>query len=105
MDFYVVYATAKDDEEAERIAEQLLKEHLVACANMFPIRSFYWWKGEIQGDSEVALIMKTQKKHIESITSKVKQMHSYEVPCIEFIPIEDGNPEFLKWIQDETTIA
>lgn len=105
MNFYIVYVTAKDEEEGERIANRLLNERLIACTNMFPIKSSYWWKGEIVTDSEVALVMKTQKKHLTSITSKVKELHSYEVPCIEFIPIEDGNPEYLKWIEDETTTA
>jgi periplasmic divalent cation tolerance protein len=105
MNFYIVYVTAKDEEEGERIANRLLEERLIACANMFPIKSSYWWKGKIEKDNEIALIMKTQKKHIANITSKVKELHSYEVPCIEFIPIKGGNPEFLKWIEDETTVS
>lgn len=98
----MVYVTCRDFEEASTISMNLLEKHLVACANIFPIRSLYSWKGKIEDDSEVAIIMKTQKKHQKKIISEIKSLHSYEVPCIEFLPISTGNPEYLKWVLDET---
>lgn len=103
MDFFVVYVTAKDEEEAKKIANHLLAKRLIACANMFNIKSLYWWKGKIENDDEVVLIMKTQKEHKERIVNEVKALHSYEMPCIEFLPIEDGNPDYLAWIKNETS--
>jgi periplasmic divalent cation tolerance protein len=103
MSFLLVYVTTKNDKEAKTIANHLLSKHLIACANMFPIRSLYWWKGEIESDDEVAMIMKTQEMHKQSIISEVKALHSYDVPCIEFFKIEDGNPDYLEWIITETT--
>lgn len=102
MDFLVVYVTAKNEEEATKIATHLLTKRLIACANMFKIKSLYWWKGNIESDDEVALIMKTRMGNKENIISEVKAVHSYEVPCIEFLPIEDGNPDYLEWIKKET---
>jgi periplasmic divalent cation tolerance protein len=102
MDFFMVYVTCADEKEGRKIADHLLNRHLVACANMFPIRSLYWWKGTIEDESEIALILKTQGKHREIIISEIKKIHSYEVPCIEFIKIESGNPDYLKWIEEET---
>ena len=104
MDFYVVYVTAKDEEEAGKIAIHLLEKRLIACANMFPIKSLYWWKGKIERDDEVALIMKTQKRNTKNIISEVKALHSYDVPCIEFLPIQDGNPDYMDWIRKVTTV-
>ena len=103
MSYSIVYVTAKDEEEAKKIANHLLDKHLIACANMFPIKSLYWWKGKIEADDEVVLIMKTQKKNCENIISQVKAVHSYEVPCIEFFHFEKGNPEYLEWIKKETS--
>jgi periplasmic divalent cation tolerance protein len=102
MDFYLVYVTAKDEKEGRKISNHLLNLHLVACSNLFPIKSLYWWKGEIEDESEVAIILKTQEKHKEQIISEIKKMHSYDVPCIEFLKIESGNPDYLKWIEEET---
>lgn len=103
MNYSLVYVTTKDEEEARKIANHLLDRHLIACANIFPIKSLYWWKGKIVDDEEVALIMKTQTRNSKEIISQVKELHSYEVPCIEFLPFDDGNPEYLEWIRKETT--
>ncbi len=104
MSYFVVYVTTADEKEANKVAHHLLKKRLVACANIFPITSLYWWKGEIQNDSEMVLIMKTQEKHKDQIISEVRSIHSYEVPCIEFLQILYGNPDYLKWIEEETTL-
>lgn len=103
MDFCMVYITCKDTEEADSIAHHLLERHLVACANIYPIRSLYWWKGEIQREGEVAVIMKTRCDNREQIIKEVLAIHSYEVPCVEFISIKDGNPGYLEWIGKETS--
>jgi periplasmic divalent cation tolerance protein len=102
MKTLMVYVTCKDEEEARKISLDLLEKRLVACANMCPIRSLYWWKGNIEDDSEELLIMKTQEKHIDLIIKTIKDIHSYDVPCIEFIEINSGNPDYLDWILKET---
>ncbi len=102
MNFSWIYVTAKDEDEARKIAQALLEKHLIACANMFSVKSLYWWKGAIEDESEVAMIMKTRNEHKDKIISEIKAIHSYEIPCIEFLSIEDGNPDFLRWIGEET---
>jgi periplasmic divalent cation tolerance protein len=104
MSFLLIYVTTKDEKEAHKIANQLLSKRMIACANMFPVKSLYWWKGAIESDDEYAMIMKTQELHKESIISEIKTLHSYDVPCIEFFKIEDGSPDYLEWIMTETTL-
>jgi len=48
MKFIFVYITNPTKKEAEKIARHLLEKHLIACANIFPIESFYWWKKKIE---------------------------------------------------------
>ncbi len=100
----MVYVTTKDEREAKDIANHLLSKRLIACANIFPIKSFYWWKEKIESSNEMAMILKTQELHKESIIQEIKDLHSYEVPCIEFFKIEDGNPDYIEWILAETTL-
>lgn len=101
----LVYITAPNMDEAERIAEKLVTERLCACVNIVPeIRSVYWWDGAVQKDSEVALIAKTREILVLSVIEAVKAMHSYEVPAIVSWPISRGNPDFLAWIRDVTRI-
>ncbi len=101
-----LYVTAANADEANRIGEALVTERLVACANILgPIASIYWWQGKVQRDSEVALIAKTRADLVDRVIARVKAMHSYTVPCVVSLAIEQGNPDFLSWIAAETAPA
>ena len=103
MHFSIIYITAPNKEEAEKISRVLLEERLIACANIIDsITSLYWWKGEIQKSGEALLIAKTKESLIDQLIKRVKALHSYECPCIVSFSIAKGNPDFLKWISDET---
>ena len=101
MKYAVCYITASDQKEAEKIADMLLEKQLIACANMFPIESKYWWKGKIVKSKEFLLVCKTKLNKSKEIIEEVRNIHSYDVPCVNFLPIEKGNPEFLKWVEKE----
>ncbi|MGQ9582256.1 MAG: divalent-cation tolerance protein CutA [Thermoplasmatota archaeon] len=102
-EFVWVYITARDRSEALRIARRALKMRLAACANILsPIRSFYWWKGRLEGSKEVALVLKTRFSLLQPLVSEIKKAHSYKVPCIVALPIKGGNADFLRWIEEET---
>ncbi len=100
----LLYVTAANAEEAERIADTLVEDRLAACANIFPeIRSVYRWQGKICHDKEVALILKTRACLADLAIARIKTLHSYECPCIVTAPVTNGNPDFLNWIQAETS--
>jgi len=103
MKSMMVYMTANNLEQAQKIGETLVDERLVACVNILDnMKSIYRWKGVVERDNEVVLITKTKESLVDAVVSRVTQLHSYEVPCIVAVPIESGNPEYLQWIQDET---
>ncbi len=97
-----VYITAKNGKEAQAIASQLLKEKLIACANIFPIDSMYWWNGKMQSRGESAIIAKTKSSNRQKIIKRVKELHSDKVPCVVFWPISGGNKDYLEWTRKET---
>ncbi len=98
-----VYMTAADKAEATAIGRTLVEERLAACANIFEnMTSVYWWEGGVQQASEAVLIAKTTRELIEPLIERVKQLHSYECPCVVALPIEAGNPSYLAWIEAET---
>lgn len=97
-----LYVTAPNEEEAKRIARELIEKRLVACVNIFPISSLYRWKGELQEDKEVAMILKTSEKRTQEVIKELRKIHPYELPCIVCLPISDGLPEFLRWVEEET---
>ena len=98
----LVYITCKDNKEAKRISKGLLEKRLVACANIHPIESMYWWKGKIQEDKEVVVIAKTKDSCYEKVKGEIKKIHSYDVPCILKIKAE-ANEEYGKWINEAIT--
>ncbi|BDA77753.1 divalent ion tolerance protein [Leptospira kobayashii] len=99
-DLRFVYVTVGNLEEASLIAKKVVEEKLAACANILPqMTSFYFWEGKLQEDKEVVLIFKTNESKLESLILRIKELHSYEVPCIVALPIESGNPDYLDWLR------
>ncbi len=97
----VILITAKDKIEAKAISDKLLKDKLIACANIIAgIESVFWWQGKIDAAQEVLLILKSRRDSFEKIVKTVKSLHSYEVPEIIVLPIIDGNPDYLRWIDE-----
>ena len=99
--FRVVLSTVGSEEEGVRIAKSLLERKLCACVNLVPkIRSLYRWKGEIQDDAEVLLIIKTTKEKLAYLTAHLVESHSYDVPEVLAIPIDEGNAPYLEWLAE-----
>ena len=96
-----IYITCKDEKEAVKISEHLLKKRLIACSNMFPIKSMYWWDKKIVNDNEIVILAKTSNKKYEQIKKEVKKLHSYDVPCILKFDVE-ANREYEEWVEKET---
>lgn len=98
-----VYITAKDAEQAKAIGKVLVEERLAACANILPgMSSFYWWKGHVTEDHEAVLIVKTLADKFDALKERVKALHTYKVPCVVALDINDGLSDYLAWIKSET---
>jgi len=99
----VVLVTCGSEEEALKIANALVEEHLAACANLVsPIRSIYRWEGKIWDEKEWLLIIKTQSHRFQELEKKVKSLHSYSVPEIVSLPITEGSLPYLNWLVEMT---
>ncbi|WP_126378366.1 divalent-cation tolerance protein CutA [Desulfovibrio ferrophilus] len=99
----VVYMTAVDADEAGRIGRELVTRRLAACVNILgPIRSLYWWDGKVQDEGEIAFIAKTWEDRLDELTRTVRELHSYDEPCVVAVPVTGGSPSFIDWIRGET---
>jgi len=99
----VIFITAPNEDEAALIARSLVESRLAACANIIRnVRSIYTWQGNIQDDSEVLMMVKTRKGLFKSVSGRVKELHSYDVPEIIALPIIEGSPDYLEWIKTST---
>ncbi len=101
MSFILIYITYPNEEEAKRVSDHLLKKKIVACANFFPMKSSYWWKGKLACEDEIVTIVKTRKENWEMVKQEVEKIHPYDVPCIMKLDVE-ANKAFEDWIYKET---
>ena len=98
----VVLSTCGSAEEAERIARQLLEARLAACVNVImQVRSFYWWQGKVENSGEYLLVIKTSRELFEKLRTVLEAAHSYELPEVLALPILDGSPNYLLWLEGE----
>lgn len=102
MKCYFVYITTPGVENARRIGCTLVEERLAACANVVDgMESVYRWDGRVVDDKETILIVKTTEACLERLEAMVKELHTYDVPCIVALPIEHGSREYLDWVRAE----
>jgi len=101
--FSVILVTAASDEEAGRIAHELVSQRLAACVNILgPIRSVYSWRDQVHDESERLLIVKTRAELVPEVEARVRALHSYETPEVIALPIASGSEPYLDWIWAET---
>lgn len=98
MKFIIVYITHANEAAAKKVANHLIEKKIVACSNIFPITSAYWWNGSINNDEEFVSIVKTKTEHWDLVKETVAEIHPYEVPCIMKIEAE-ANEAYARWIE------
>ena len=102
-EFVVVLITASSAEDAGRIGRALVEERLAACANVVgPIRSIYRWQGAVEEASEHLMLVKARAADVDSVATRVRALHAYEVPEIIALPIRGGSPAYLAWLAEST---
>ena len=97
--YIVIFVTASNKREAQKIAAGLIKQRLAACVNiMDKVDSVFFWEGKIQKAKESLLIIKSKKEKMSKVIKLVKSLHSYEVPEIIALPVIAGDKPYLRWI-------
>jgi periplasmic divalent cation tolerance protein len=100
----MVYVTCASKAEAEKIAQTLLGEHLIACANITgPVSSHFHWKEKIDSAEEYLMIMKSRVDLFAVLEQRVRALHSYEVPEILAVPIVEGSKAYFDWMSSVLT--
>jgi periplasmic divalent cation tolerance protein len=101
-DKIVVLSACSTGEEARGIARKLVEMRLAACVSVTsPARSFYRWKGEIAEADECLLVIKSSRDLSDRLRAELEKAHSYEVPEVVAIPVVEGAPNYLNWLEVE----
>ena len=97
----LVLSTFPDRGMAQRIAEELVVGRFAACANVAStVDSIYRWKGEVETASEVLAYFKTTTNRFSAFQEKLKSLHPYETPEIISFRIDEGSPDYLRWVAE-----
>jgi periplasmic divalent cation tolerance protein len=100
----IVLTTAGSEEEARKIARALVERRIAACVNIVPqVASIYRWQGKVEEASEWLLVVKTTAAASGQVREAISELHSYELPECICLTIEDGSPNYLKWIADSVS--
>lgn len=99
MGFIAVYITHESEEAAKLLCDHLLERKIIACANVFPITSSYWWAGAIANEKEYVSIVKTTTENWEILEKEVIAQHPYEIPCIMKMEVS-ANEAYEHWIRE-----
>ena len=98
----IVLVTASSHREASSIAKAVVEEKLAACVNMVPgVTSIFRWKGRVQRSREVLLIMKTTVRRYSALEQRICSLHSYQVPEVLALRVEQGSKQYIGWVQQE----
>jgi periplasmic divalent cation tolerance protein len=101
-DKIVVLCTCESEEEAARLARQLVGLRLAACVSILPAaRSVYRWKDAVEETSEWVLTIKSRRDRFAALRAEIEKTHSYETPEIIALPIVDGSEAYLNWLDKE----
>ena len=99
----IIISTYPNKNSINKIANELIKDKIIACVNITKISSIYSWQGKIKNTSEYLVLFKTTQKNKKSLKEKIKATHPYKVPEIAEINITSINKSYLKWLVEATT--
>jgi periplasmic divalent cation tolerance protein len=100
--YVMIMTTCANDEQAARIATALVEKKLAACVQASHVTSTYRWKGAVETEPEVRLLIKAKGVDYEAIAALITALHSYENPEVVAIPVIAGAALYLDWIDAET---
>jgi len=103
MKLIILISTYPNKNSINKIANELVKNKIIACVNITKISSIYSWQGKIKNTSEYLALFKTTQKNKKLLKEKIKATHPYKVPEIAEINITSINKSYLKWLVESTT--
>ncbi|XP_039938925.1 protein CutA isoform X2 [Hirundo rustica] len=97
----IAFVNCLNEQIARDIARAIMDKRLAACVNILPKSSaLYFWKGELEESTEILLLVKTRTSKIGELSNYVRSIHPFEIPDIVSLPIEQGNPLYLRWMEE-----
>jgi periplasmic divalent cation tolerance protein len=98
-----VVVTAADADWLAGFTRTLVDERLAACGHVIAaVRSIYRWEGAVTDEPEARVALHTRRSLVPAVVARTRELHPYDVPCVIALSLTGGNPEYLRWIVEET---
>ncbi|MEM1306234.1 MAG: divalent-cation tolerance protein CutA [Pseudomonadota bacterium] len=102
-DVRLIYVTCPDLAVARTLAEAVVADRIVACANILPtMHAVYRWEGKVETAEECVLLLKTSAARCRDVIDRIQAAHPYDVPAILEVPVIGGARAFLDWVVSES---
>lgn len=103
--YVLIFITVPNEGLALKIARALIEKKLAACVNITPkIKSIYSWQDKICEDDEFLMLVKSKEEVFEELKQEVVNLHTYDIPEIIMINIENGLRNYLNWIDQSVNL-
>ena len=104
MNGIVILTTVDSLELGRRIADELVGSGLAACVNIVPgVRSVYRWQGRVCDEEEMLLLIKTTAERFEDVRSRIRGLHTYQLPEVISLAINNGDRDYIAWLRDQVS--
>ena len=106
MTVLVCFCTCPGRSVADGLAEALVAEGLAACVNVVPgLHSVYRWQGAIERSDETLLLIKTTQAGLPALSSRIVELHPYELPEIVAVEVAGGLSAYLDWVAEQVAVG
>lgn len=95
----LVWCPFPDEASAAEVADRLLDEKLIACANLLgSVRSLYQWNGERGDARECGVLFKTDAALLDIAVARIAELHPYDTPAVLGWRCDAAAPATAKWL-------
>jgi periplasmic divalent cation tolerance protein len=105
MKIIAIFTSVGDHAEAKLISSAIVEEKLAACAQISEIESFYHWNGALQNEKEYRILFKADAQNYSAIENLIKKMHSYDLPAIHGVLIDEISQPYQAWVLENSKHA
>jgi periplasmic divalent cation tolerance protein len=105
MKIIAVFTSVGSHEEAQLISRAVVEKKLAACSQISEIESFYHWNGSVQNEKEYRILFKANAKNYSAIENLIKQMHSYDLPAVHGVLIDEISQPYQNWVIENSKLG
>ena len=96
---YLLITTVSSQDEAKNLAQRTVENGLAACAQVqAACHSVYKWEGKLESAVEYPIHFKTNESNKRALFQFIKEQHSYDVPEIICLKLDDADPDYAAWL-------